>query len=103
MRTSITGSQPLARLSTLQKLSLGAILSILGSGVIVLSLTLGWSSLPRPWGFIIGFAAGVTGGTGVPLAVCGLVQSARPALRRNAESRRNSCPQEPTGGPADRR
>ena len=90
MRTSFTGNTPLAGLSAPRKLALGAVLTTIGGVTIALSLMLGWSALPRPWGFVIGFGAGVTGGTGVPLAVCGLLQGARRALRRNAESHRNS-------------
>jgi len=91
MRTSFTGNSPLARLSAPQKLALGAVLTTIGGVTITLSLMLGWSALPRPWGFILGFAAGVTGGIGVPLAVCGLLHTARRALRRNSESHRSPC------------
>jgi len=91
MRTSFTGNSPLARLTAVQKRALGAVLATIGGATIALSLMLGWSALPRPWGFLIGFAAGITGGTGVPLAVCGLLHVARQGLRRNRESHRNSC------------
>ena len=77
MRTSTTLSPPLERLTPCQKLAAGSALAAVGGLVIVLSLVFGWSGLARPWSFIIGFAGGVTGGTGVALAVCGLVHLAR--------------------------
>jgi hypothetical protein len=54
------------------KLALGSMLSVLGAAIIVLSPLVGWTELARPWSFILGFAGGVTAGSGVPLALCGL-------------------------------
>jgi hypothetical protein len=74
MRTLVTSTSPLARLSAVQKLALGSVLAAIGGSIIVVSLALGWTELARPWSFLLGLAGGLTGGVGVPLAICGLVR-----------------------------
>jgi hypothetical protein len=44
---------------------------------IVLSVLLGWSAVPRPWGFLLGFVVGLLAGLGVALAVSGFVERRR--------------------------
>jgi hypothetical protein len=51
-----------------------AAVAVLG---MVLSPILGWSSAPRPWGFILGFVVGVLAGLGATLTVSGLVERRR--------------------------
>lgn len=81
MRTSTMPRSLLAGLAPSQKLALGSVLAVVGGAVITLSLLLGWSALPRPWSFLIGLAGGLTGGVGVPLAICGLVHWGRRTFR----------------------
>ncbi len=64
-------------LSTQTKLGLGAVLSTIGALGIVLSLLLGWTAAPRPWGFLLGFSLGVAAGLGVTLAIAGLLERRR--------------------------
>jgi len=46
----------------------------LGSGAaVVLSLILGWSAAPRPWGFVLGFIQGIALGLGAVLALVGII------------------------------
>jgi len=46
----------------------------LGSGAaVVLSLILGWSAAPRPWGFILGFIQGLALGLGAVLGLVGII------------------------------
>jgi hypothetical protein len=85
MQTALTTRGPVARLSTTRKIALGSALAAIGGASIMLSLMLGWNELARPWSFIIGFAGGLTGGAGVALALCGLLQCAREA-RGHAEA-----------------
>jgi hypothetical protein len=89
MRTSLLMTPPLARLTPRQRLALGSALAAVGGAIIVLSLLLGWNELPRPWSFLVGLAAGLTGGIGVPLAVCGLLHCGPRALRSDGGTRRN--------------
>ena len=56
------------------KMGLGAALACVGALGAVLSLLLGWSAAPRPWGFLLGFLAGVSAGSGAALAIAGLIQ-----------------------------
>jgi hypothetical protein len=55
----------------------GAALATLAGVCIVLSLLLGWSAAPRPWGFLLGFATGVVAGLGATLAISGLIEYGR--------------------------
>ena len=59
---------------TQTKLSLGAVLATLAALGIVLSLLLGWSDAPRPWGFLLGFANGLFTGLGATFVVAGLIE-----------------------------
>ncbi len=61
-------------MNTQTKMGLGATLACVGALGIVLSLLLGWSAEPRPWGLLLGFAVGVSAGSGVTLAIAGLIQ-----------------------------
>lgn len=77
MRSLFWETPPLASLSAVQRLALGSALATIGGSVIVLSLVLGWTELPRPWSFLLGFTGGITGGAGAAIAICGLVHLAR--------------------------
>jgi hypothetical protein len=77
MRTSVIPHPPLGGVAPSHKLALGSALAVLGGAAVLLSPMLGWSDLARPWSFLVGFASGLSGGLGVALAVCGLVQYAR--------------------------
>jgi len=64
-------------MNTQQKISIGsALASISGTGI-ALSAIFGWSSLDRPWGFLVGFVLGVAAGAGVVLAITGLLEHRR--------------------------
>lgn len=62
---------------TQARLAIGAMLSVAGALGVYLSLTLGWSEAPRPWSFLLGFAAGVLCGLGATLVVAGLLKRRR--------------------------
>lgn len=55
------------------KMAIGSVLATLGALAILLSILLEWTALPRPWGFLLGFANGLVTGLGATLAVSGLV------------------------------
>ena len=59
------------------KTSLGSALSAIAGAGIVLSAIFGWTSLIRPWGFLLGFVLGVASGLGVALAILGLLEIRR--------------------------
>ncbi len=59
---------------TRTRMAVGSVLSTFGALSIVLSLLLGWSEAPRPWGFLLGFVTGVISGLGVTLAIAGLIE-----------------------------
>ena len=65
------------RVDAQRRLAWGAALATLAGVCIVLSLLLGWSAAPRPWGFLLGFATGVVAGLGATLAISGLVEYGR--------------------------
>jgi hypothetical protein len=60
-----------------QKTSLGSALATVGGAGIALSAILGWTSLVRPWGFLLGFVLGVAAGAGAALAIAGLLEYRR--------------------------
>ena len=60
-----------------QKISLGAALASLAGTGIALSSIFGWTSLVRPWDFLVGFVFGVAAGAGVVLAIVGLMEHRR--------------------------
>jgi hypothetical protein len=56
-----------------QRCALGSVVilfSVLGSW---LCIHYGWTGLSRPWGFLLGFACGVSLGIGTALALKGIV------------------------------
>lgn len=57
-----------------KKLGVGSALAAMGGAGLALSAILGWTSLVRPWGFLLGFVVGVAAGAGVPLAITGLLE-----------------------------
>ncbi len=59
------------------KLALGSTLSTVAALGIVLTLLLGWTAVPSPWVFLLGFANGVSAGFGATLAVAGLIERRR--------------------------
>jgi len=60
-----------------KKIALGSALSAIAGAGITLTAILGWASLARPWGFLLGFVLGVMSGIGVALAIAGLLESRR--------------------------
>jgi predicted ABC-type sugar transport system permease subunit len=62
------------RIKTQTKLSLGAVLATFALLGIVLSILLGWTDAPRPWGFLLGFVEGVFAGLGATLSLAGLIE-----------------------------
>ena len=54
------------------QLAMGTVLATAGGLGIVLSLILDWTSLERPWSFLVGFGFGLAAGVGTALAVAGL-------------------------------
>jgi hypothetical protein len=59
------------------RMAYGAALAAIAAVCIVLSLLLGWSAAPRPWGFLLGFVTGVVAGLGATLAISGLLEYGR--------------------------
>jgi len=64
-------------ISTQTKIALGSVLATVGALGMVLSLLMGWSAAPRPWGFLLGFVVGVIAGLGATLSVSGLIERRR--------------------------
>ena len=64
-------------MDTQKKISLGSALSVIAVTGIVLSAIFGWTSLVRPWGFLLGFVLGIASGLGVTLAIAGLLENRR--------------------------
>jgi predicted ABC-type sugar transport system permease subunit len=60
-----------------KRVAIGSALAATAGAAMIVPLLIGWEGLPRPWGFLLGLVVGLTGGTGVALAVCGLVQCSR--------------------------
>jgi predicted ABC-type sugar transport system permease subunit len=61
-------------IKTQTKLALGSVMAVIAALGIVLSLFLGWTDAPRPWGFLLGFVVGVFAGLGATLALAGLIE-----------------------------
>ncbi|MFC2095030.1 hypothetical protein ACFLSW_01130 [Candidatus Bipolaricaulota bacterium] len=73
-------------MSNKTRLAVGAALAVIGGLGIVLSTLLGWTSLSRPWSFLIGFGFGLAAGLGSALSIFSLVMRRRdvdPNSRRN--------------------
>jgi len=64
-------------MNTKQKISLGSALASLAGAGIALSYILDWTSLVRPWGFLVGFILGVATGTGTVLVIAGFLENRR--------------------------
>ena len=64
-------------MNTQQKISFGSALASIAGAGIALSAIFGWTSLVRPWGFLVGFVLGVAAGAGVVLAIAGLLEHRR--------------------------
>jgi hypothetical protein len=60
-----------------QKTALGSALASIAGAGIALSAIFDWTSLTRPWGFLLGFALGLASGLGVALAIGGLLELRR--------------------------
>jgi len=63
--------------SSQAKMALGSALASSGALLMVLALLLGWTSLPGPWDFLLGFATGLAAGLGTALALKGLIERRR--------------------------
>lgn len=61
-------------MGTTKRLGAGAVLSVLGGIGGALAPTLGVTALGRPWSFLAGFVLGLMAGTGVVLAISGLIE-----------------------------
>ena len=57
-----------------KKMAAGAVLAVIGGAGVVLSVTLGWTSVSSPWDFVLGFVFGVMAGMGAALSVFGLIE-----------------------------
>jgi hypothetical protein len=64
-------------MKTRQKIALGSVLASMGAAGIALSSLLGWASLDRPWGFLLGFLLGMAAGAGTVLVIAGLLEIRR--------------------------
>ena len=62
------------KMSTQTKLALGSVLSTFGVLGIVLSMLMGWTAAPQPWGFLLGLLTGVVSGLGATLGIAGLIE-----------------------------
>ncbi|MEJ2318099.1 MAG: hypothetical protein P8Y10_13965 [Gemmatimonadales bacterium] len=60
-----------------QKTSIGSALAAMAGAGITLTAILDWTSLGRPWGFLLGFVLGVAAGAGAALAIAGLLELRR--------------------------
>lgn len=60
-------------MNSLQKLGFGVALAVIGAFGIVAGPLLGWSSIDRPWSFLLGFVFGVMAGMGTTLGISGLI------------------------------
>jgi zinc transporter ZupT len=61
-------------MNTQNKISSGSVLAVIGGVGIALSAILGWTSLVRPWSFLLGFILGVAAGVGVVLVIAGFIE-----------------------------
>ncbi|MDD4904451.1 MAG: hypothetical protein PHV11_09705 [Candidatus Bipolaricaulis sp.] len=68
-------------METRKKIAWGSFLATLGALGMVLSPLLGWSATPRPWGFLLGFALGVSAGLGTALSLAGMIEHKRGMAR----------------------
>ena len=61
-------------ISSHTKLAVGSVLAVTGGILVVLAPLMGWSSLPGPWDFLLGFVTGLLAGLGATLTIAGLVE-----------------------------
>ena len=66
---------PCSDMKAQKKTALGSALAAVSGAGIALSAIFGWTSLPRPWGFLLGFIMGILTGIGTALAIHGLIES----------------------------
>ena len=65
-----------------KQLAVGSMLATAGALGVLLSLLLDWTSLPRPYSFLVGLACGLMAGLGAALALHGLWLSRRARQRK---------------------
>lgn len=64
-------------MSTSTKIGLGSAMSTVAALVLVLSLFFGWTEVPPPWDFLLGFVNGIMAGLGATLSIAGLLEHRR--------------------------
>jgi len=60
-------------MNTRQKIALGSFLTLGSTAAVVASLIMRWSTMPRPWGFLLGFVQGIALGMGAVLVLAGRI------------------------------
>ena len=69
-----SGPMGVSAMDARQKTSIGSALAAMAGAGITLTAILGWTSLGRPWGFLLGFLLGFAAGAGAALAIAGLLE-----------------------------
>jgi hypothetical protein len=55
-------------------MALGSALVLISVTGLALAIVFGWTSLARPWGFLLGFGTGICAGLGSTLVISGLLK-----------------------------